>query len=323
MITRPSVGFLLVAAVVSVAAAPTPKPTPKPVPATPRQRPNLTFDVFFHELRSHGKWIQLQSGTKGLWVWRPAAVPNDWRPFGLGTWVYTQEGWYWLSDDPWGWATSHYGWWMWGDKGEWVWVPEGQVWTPAQAVWRQGEVALGWHPRIMVTDGKTYHQANDPFRMQGWTFLLWRNAPRAMIPQSGTDILPVKGRGQTAPAASGVNVLRALVVSSSTAVAATADLLSQTRIVSPLEAPTPQPGALLKNPGPDRTFVETKTGRKLAPCRIVESNEPGELLIVARDETVVLAFRPVLKERIEDIQLFIARQVERYRAMREGKAPKK
>jgi hypothetical protein len=113
-----------------------------------------------------------------------------------------------------------------------------------------------------------------------------------------------------------MNTLEALVASSATAVAATAEFLSQTRNVTRIE----KRDDAANNPGPERALVEAKTGRRLAACRIVDSSEPRELLIVARDETVVLAFRPAIKENSEEIQQLITRQADRYRAVQERKS---
>ena len=45
------------------------------------------------------------------WSWTPYDVPIDWRPYSVGRWVYTDDGWTWMSQEPWGWATYHYGRW--------------------------------------------------------------------------------------------------------------------------------------------------------------------------------------------------------------------
>jgi len=41
-------------------------------------------------------------------VWAPRAVAVTWRPYQVGHWVWTDDGWLWVSDEPYGWATYHY-----------------------------------------------------------------------------------------------------------------------------------------------------------------------------------------------------------------------
>ncbi len=69
----------------------------------------MSFD-FRETLGEDGHWV-----THPRWgeVWVPAANQEDWRPYLLGHWVYTDEwGWYWLGDEEWGWVTYHYGRWV-------------------------------------------------------------------------------------------------------------------------------------------------------------------------------------------------------------------
>src|SRR5438045_735966 len=51
---------------------------------------------FRETLSDYGQWV-----THPRWgeVWVPAAPREDWRPYLLGHWVYSDEGrWYWLPD---------------------------------------------------------------------------------------------------------------------------------------------------------------------------------------------------------------------------------
>ena len=54
---------------------------------------------------------------------------RDWRPYCNGHWERTEDGWYWVSDEPWGWATYHYGRWDFDPAIGWYWVPQTQ-WAP-------------------------------------------------------------------------------------------------------------------------------------------------------------------------------------------------
>lgn len=99
-------------------------------------------DYFYNALAPYGEWIRL--GDLG-WVWRPSDVSRDWRPYTDGRWVWTDEGWTWLSDREWGWAPFHYGRWLEDNDYGWVWVP-GAQWAPAWVEWRYGDGWIGWAP---------------------------------------------------------------------------------------------------------------------------------------------------------------------------------
>jgi hypothetical protein len=97
----------------------------------------------FHvPLAAHGVWVEV--GSYGR-CWRPAAVAVGWRPYTYGHWVWTDCGWYWVSDEPWAWACYHYGSWHHDSIHGWVWVP-GTVWAPAWVEWRFGGGYVGWAP---------------------------------------------------------------------------------------------------------------------------------------------------------------------------------
>src|SRR5262245_28703226 len=100
----------------------------------------------FREILSDdGQWV-----THPRWgeVWVPAATREDWRPYLLGHWVYTDEwGWYWLADGEWVGITYDSGRWVLDrDYGlGWIWVP-GTQWSPAWVNWRQDDEVIGWAP---------------------------------------------------------------------------------------------------------------------------------------------------------------------------------
>ena len=95
----------------------------------------------YDELASHGAWVNVPGyGT----VWCPE-VYAGWRPYTVGYWAYTNDGWFWASDDPWGSVPYHYGRWAYDDDYGWVWVP-GDVWAPAWVAWRYGSGYVGWAP---------------------------------------------------------------------------------------------------------------------------------------------------------------------------------
>lgn len=105
----------------------------------------MSIDSFYDELSPYGVWIE--SPAHG-YVWIPSGVAEDWRPYTVGQWVWTDEfGWYWESDEPFGWATFHYGRWGYSDDLGWYWVP-GDEWAPAWVTWRDDEQddVVGWAP---------------------------------------------------------------------------------------------------------------------------------------------------------------------------------
>jgi hypothetical protein len=98
---------------------------------------------FYSSLAPHGEWIEVESGAR---VWRPYNVPDQWRPYLVGRWVWTDDyGWYWMSDEPFGWITYHYGRWYFDDEYGWVWTPD-DVWAPAWVEWRYDNDYIGWAP---------------------------------------------------------------------------------------------------------------------------------------------------------------------------------
>lgn len=102
----------------------------------------VSFGVFYSSLDRHGEWVPLDAGVYG---WRPGRVVGDWRPYTVGRWAWTSDGWYWVSDEPWGWATYHYGRWYYDDFYGWIWIP-GYDWAPAWVEWRYGGDYIGWAP---------------------------------------------------------------------------------------------------------------------------------------------------------------------------------
>ena len=97
---------------------------------------------FHAPLATHGAWIEV--GSYGR-CWRPAHVAVEWRPYCDGHWVWTDCGWYWVSDEPWAWACYHYGGWVHDSHHGWIWIP-GVQWASAWVSWRVGGGHCGWAP---------------------------------------------------------------------------------------------------------------------------------------------------------------------------------
>ncbi|WP_353843426.1 DUF6600 domain-containing protein, partial [Mesorhizobium sp.] len=103
---------------------------------------SISISTFYDELSSHGDWVSYRGAT----VFVPVDVADDWRPYTLGHWIYTEQyGWLWVSDEPFGWATYHYGRWGYADDIGWYWVP-GTRWGPAWVSWRREREHIIWAP---------------------------------------------------------------------------------------------------------------------------------------------------------------------------------
>ncbi len=102
----------------------------------------VSFGVFYSSLSPYGEWISVGGD---MYAWRPTNVATGWRPYTEGHWAWTDDGWYWISDEPWGWASYHYGRWYYDDYYGWLWMP-GYDWAPAWVEWRYGGDYIGWAP---------------------------------------------------------------------------------------------------------------------------------------------------------------------------------
>jgi hypothetical protein len=117
-------------------------PVNVPPPPPPGYGMDEDYGVFYDGLAPYGDWFWLDPYG---WVWDPAEVAPGWRPYTVGRWIYTEDGWFWNSEEPWGWATCHYGRWLFEPYRGWIWVP-GHEWAPAWVAWRHGSGWVGWAP---------------------------------------------------------------------------------------------------------------------------------------------------------------------------------
>jgi hypothetical protein len=125
--------------------------------------PGLTPEVYRETLRPHGDW---QVSSRYGEVWRPR-VGIGWRPYYYGAWLWTDEGWYWDSEEPFAWAVYHYGRWVLDPAWGWVWIP-GYQWAPAWVAWRFGAEVVGWAP---LGPGVSVFVTSYPFIDTWWTFV--------------------------------------------------------------------------------------------------------------------------------------------------------
>lgn len=211
--------------------------------------PGLTPEHFRSTLRTHGDWyVSPRYGE----VWRPR-VSVGWRPYYYGSWLWTDEGWYWDSDEPFAWAVYHYGRWVWDPAWGWVWVP-GYVWAPAWVTWRFGIDAIGWAP---LGPGVSVYVTSYPFVDFWWTFVptvqfvgvpVHRVAyPPREVPRWFRATAPAPPRASPAP---------------------------------------PRDGRFAAAPawgGPARHFIEERTGRVLVPERRAPALRPEPARAVERE----------------------------------------
>jgi hypothetical protein len=108
----------------------------------PSGRAAVDLGFFYDDLAPYGNWIERPSYG---WVWTPRAVATSWRPYEDGRWVWTDDGWTWITDEPYGWATYHYGRWYDDPEIGWSWVP-GDTWGPSWVSWQEGGDYVGWAP---------------------------------------------------------------------------------------------------------------------------------------------------------------------------------
>ena len=130
---------------------PQPEPQPAPIEAAPVQPPqpapaaNVTYNYFNDSLAPYGTWVEVE-GYGRCWQPTVAIVNRSWQPYSdRGHWVYTDSGWYWMSDYSWGWAPFHYGRWFSHPSYGWCWWPD-RVWGPSWVSWRYSDAYCGWAP---------------------------------------------------------------------------------------------------------------------------------------------------------------------------------
>jgi len=186
---------------------------------------------FHAPLAAQGTWIEV--GSYGR-CWRPARVAVEWRPYGYGHWIWTDCGWYWVSDEPWAWACYHYGSWVYESDYGWIWVP-GIEWAPAWVTWRIGGGYCGWAPL----------------------------APRGIVVVPRSFVFVELGRfhDPVRPAT--------LIVNNTTIIRNTTELTSLRRETRNLGGGGPQ--KVVVNEGPGLNAIEKATGKKFRPVSIQEA----------------------------------------------------
>jgi hypothetical protein len=94
------------------------------------------------DLDGHGRWVE---SSEFGWVWQPAGVAEDWRPYCDGRWAPYAGGMTWISDEPWAYVAYHHGRWHWSLGVGWFWIP-GVYYSPAWVAWNYTPGYYGWAP---------------------------------------------------------------------------------------------------------------------------------------------------------------------------------
>jgi len=115
-------------------------------PPSMEAEPVYVSNTYFYDtLSPYGSWVYVPGYGR---CWRPtvAACNPGWRPYcDRGRWVYSDCGWYWLSDYTWGATAFHYGRWFNDNRMGWCWYPD-TVWAPSWVSWRYTSDYCGWAP---------------------------------------------------------------------------------------------------------------------------------------------------------------------------------
>jgi len=150
---------------------------------------SIDIDTFYDELAPYGQWVW---HPRFGYVWLPETVSDNWRPYTVGRWTYTDEyGWYWDSYEPFAWAIYHYGRWGYDPDYGWFWVP-GDTWAPAWVQWRYSDDYVGWAPIGPGRPGYAYGVPvnYDPPIAESWVFV----QPRYMTSRAVSHYaLPIGG----------------------------------------------------------------------------------------------------------------------------------
>jgi hypothetical protein len=140
----------------------------QPAPVQPQQAVPAQSgpQTYFSDLGAYGSWINTPEYGQ---VWVPYANRTaGWRPYFYGSWVYTNWGWTWMSDEPWGAGPYHYGRWVWVNSQQWAWVP-GYTWGPAWVVWGTSGSYVGWAP--MGPDWQWGHHDHTHIHHSYWVYV--------------------------------------------------------------------------------------------------------------------------------------------------------
>ncbi|PJJ07321.1 hypothetical protein CLU83_0483 [Flavobacterium sp. 1] len=203
---------------------------------------SINFQIFYDDLSPYGYWIDTPEYG---YAWVPD-VSASFTPYRTnGYWIYTNVGWTWVSNYSWGWAPFHYGRWYYDPYYEWIWIPSYE-WGPGWVIWRRSEDYYGWAPigpgiSITIAYGSGYRL---PYNY--WTCVRDRDFGRTNI------------YNYYVPSSNNVTIINNSTVINNIQ----RDYSTQVRY----------------NAGPNRTEIQSRTGRTISPVTLREKNTPGQNL---------------------------------------------
>lgn len=221
---------------------------------------SISFQVFYDDLSPYGDWVfNPQYG----YVWRPDIAPGFFPYATDGDWVFTNDGWTWVSYYQWGWAPFHYGRWFIDPFYGPMWIP-GYEWGPGWVIWSRSGDYYGWAPMgpgisYASVYGRDYH-----FPHNYWRFVRDRDFGRRHINNYYIDN------------STNVTIINNITVINNVR----EDRASHVRY----------------NEGPDMNEVERRTGRTYTPVAIKESTKPRQEL--SNNELVI--YRPEVEKNDAD-----------------------
>ncbi|MGE3247906.1 MAG: DUF6600 domain-containing protein, partial [Beijerinckiaceae bacterium] len=130
---------------------PAPAPQAQAQPAAPDAQGTEISDEWRATLAKFGTFSKNERYGE---IWKPNAVPADWKPYPACYWTYKKDiGWY--LDDPteWGKIVHHHGRWTQDEDQTWVWTA-GTEFSPAWVVWDNSQSKVGWAPKLPDIDEK-------------------------------------------------------------------------------------------------------------------------------------------------------------------------
>ena len=191
--------------------------------------------------------------TEVIYVWRPHCYTPEWNPYNDGQWIFTCDGWIWVSNYSWGWGPYNYGRWYCSNNYGWVWMP-GRVWACNWVTWRHHNNYCGWYPtcpRIFWRGGyrnQIYTNHVFAYNPHNWVFVKKHDFTQPI----NTSVV-IKGDQN-------VNILKNS---------------QKTKTLVYTDPNSPK----IKYKGPDVNEISKETGTKISPKVIEAVNTKGKQIV--------------------------------------------
>ena len=218
----------------------------------------VSFQIFYDQLSPYGSWVNYNQYG---YVWIPTRVSRGFRPYGSsGQWVYTPDGWTWVSDYSWGWAPFHYGNWFYDNAYGWMWAP-GYEWAPAWVTWGEYGDNYGWAPIApSIQIGVAWNTYRPP--VYCWTFV-----PRNYMGRPGMNTRYVHYNSRTT-------------------------IVNNITVINNINSGGGRPQYMR---GPQVSSVERYTHSTVRPVNIRESARPGRAQVQNGQVTI---YRPAVNRAV-------------------------